>query len=819
MTSEIESGVRENSRITPPNGIGVHAEDTKARSSSESIRELPSYQSSDSLSLEERITRDYVAEEHKIVETAEDIVHQVLSVEDDHTLNPWTFRMLSLGLGLSIFASVLQEIFYFKPQTIFVSSVFLCVIAYVLGETMAKILPSKGVIGSYLNPHPFNMKEHAAITLMASAAGQAALSTEVLAAQELWYGGYPSKTLGVFITLSSQLIGYGIAGLLREVLVYPTRMLWPSNLPVSTLLESLHKDKIGARQKMKFFYIMFIAIFVWELFSEYLFPVLEGVSIFCLANQKNIVFTNLFGGASGNEGLGFLSLCFDWQYIASLGSPLWLPLETLANAFVGYIGCIALFIGLYYGNLWRAQDFPFLAQVLFTGESNGTFYDVYNQSLILNSKMEIDPALLDAQGLPHFSATYIGFLITSNMGFTATFIHMLLWNFDDIKAGWTWAKLSNLRKMFELRTYKFWQNQESPEDRLARKEADPSLDPHYKLMLRNVYPETPLWWWGAVVVISWAVGLGCLYGMDSTLPWWGFLLSTALTFIFVLFFGAQMGITGFGFNLQPMCQMLAGYMFKGRPLANMYFSVSEWTIAALPPSMLITSLCFSYNALMQAQVLASDLKLAQFMHLAPKTTFFCQICGCLVGALFNYVMMISIVDNQAPILKSIQGSNIWSGQSVQHLAIAWSMPAELFSIGGKYEWVTISLLVGVIVPIPFWLAYRYTKRPFFKYMNLSIILWYMGLLCVGINASITMSFIIGFFSQWYLRRRYPELFVKYNYIASAALDGGTQVLVFILTFAVFGGNGKSRPFPTWAGNPDTTKHNLDYCMVNPATSS
>ncbi|KAI5271550.1 OPT superfamily oligopeptide transporter [Aureobasidium subglaciale] len=778
MTSEMKSGARRNSRTTPPNGIGVHAEDTKARISSESIRELSSYQSSNSISLEERTTRDYVAEEHKIVETAEDIVHQVLGVEDDHTLNPWTFRMLSLGLGLSIFASVLQEIFYFKPQTILVSNVFLCVIAYVLGEAMAKILPSEGIIGSYLNPHPFNMKEHAAITLMASAAGQAALSTEVLAAQELWYGGYPSRTLGVFIILSSQLIGYGIAGLLREVLVYPTRMLWPSNLPVSTLLESLHKDKLGARQKMKFFYIMFIVIFVWELFPEYLFPVLEGVSIFCLANQKNLVFTNLFGGASGNEGLGFLSLCFDWQYIASLGSPLWLPLETLTNAFVGYIGCIALFIGLYYGNFWRAQDFPFLAQVLFIGESNGTYYDVYNQSLILNSKMEIDPALLDAQGLPHFCATYIGFLITSNMGFTATFIHMFLWNFDDIKAGWTWAKPSNLRKMFELRTYKSWQNQESPKDRLARKEADPNLDPHYKLMLRNLYPETPLWWWGAVVVISWAVGLGCLYGMDSTLPWWGLLLSTVLTFIFVLFFGAQMGITGFGFNLQPMCQMLAGYMFEGRPLANMYFSLQ----------------CFDAGA-----------GSGKRFETCAVHTFSPQ--------------MISIVDNQAPVLKSIQGSNIWSGQSVQHLAIAWSMPAELFSIGGKYEWVTISLLVGVIVPIPFWLAYRYTKRPFFKYMNLSIILWYMGLLCVGINASITMSFIIGFFSQWYLRRRYPELFVKYNYIASAALDGGTQVLVFILTFAVFGGNGKSRPFPTWAGNPDTTKHNLDYCMVNPATSS
>jgi hypothetical protein len=30
-----------------------------------------------------------------------------------------------------------------------------------------------------------------------------------------------------------------------------------------------------------------------------------------------------------------------------------------------------------------------------------------------------------------------------------------------------------------------------------------------------------------------------------------------------------MGITGFQFNIQPICQMLGGYMFKGRPLANM----------------------------------------------------------------------------------------------------------------------------------------------------------------------------------------------------------------------------------------------------------
>jgi len=74
-------------------------------------------------------------------------------------------HLIYTGLGLSCFGSVLQEIFYFKPQTIYVSVVFLSVLAYILGEFMALVIPRKGAIGRFLNPGPFNMKEHASITL------------------------------------------------------------------------------------------------------------------------------------------------------------------------------------------------------------------------------------------------------------------------------------------------------------------------------------------------------------------------------------------------------------------------------------------------------------------------------------------------------------------------------------------------------------------------------------------------------------------------------------------------------------------------------
>jgi hypothetical protein len=99
-----------------------------------------------------------------------------------------------------------------------------------------------------------------------------------------------------------------------------------------------------------------------------------------------------------------------------------------------------------------------------------------------------------------------------------------------------------------------------------------------------------------------------------------------------------------------------------------------------------------------------------------------------------------------------------------------------------------------------------------SFLNLSIILWYLGYLFVGLNASVTSYFLIGAFGQFYLRKYRPKYFVKWNYLVSAALDGGTQVMVFIATFAVFGGSGKGVPFPEWAGNHP---NNLDYCF-NPS---
>ena len=59
-----------------------------------------------------------------------------------------------------------------------------------------------------------------------------------------------------------------------------------------------------------------------QIFPAYIFPLLNGFSIICLATQKTKpttldIITNIFGGSDGNEGLGLLNLSFDWQYLGS----------------------------------------------------------------------------------------------------------------------------------------------------------------------------------------------------------------------------------------------------------------------------------------------------------------------------------------------------------------------------------------------------------------------------------------------------------------------------------------------------------------------
>ncbi|KAH7927126.1 OPT superfamily oligopeptide transporter [Leucogyrophana mollusca] len=722
--------------------------------------------------------------EDAVLHDERDIVTHVISVEDDPSLNPWTFRAFFIGIGLSAFGGVLAQIYYFKPQTVLVSLMFLAVISYIIGVFMETFIPRRGFF-RYLNPGPFNKKENAFVIIMASAAANSALGTEVLAVQRMYYNITPNPGASIFLLFSSQLLGYGIGGMMRSILLYPSKMLYPGVLPLLSMFDALYEGGNAARKKLKVFYIVFGFIFIWELFPEWIFPLVTGFSIFCLAAPNSPAVSRLFGGTNGNEGLGLLSLCLDWQYISSGVNPMTIPLKAQFSNFLGYILCMCVFMGVYYMNIWKAQNFPFLSQLLFNEDGS-----IYNQTLILNSNNEVDPGLLAEVGLPWYASTWVINLLVTNLGLAATFTHLLLWNFDDLSFAWSWATPSSLKSWWANYNWRFWQN-----DGMRKKEDMDlrNIDPHYAEMLK--YPDAPDSWYFVTLVLSVIVALVVIYKSDSTLPWWGFLIAVLIATVSILFFGALYAITGLGFIIQPFVQMIGGFLHPGKPMANMYFVL------------------YSYNTVSQAQLLLRDLKIAQYAKLPPRAAFTAQVIGTLLGAILNFFIMNSIVEQQMTILLSVEGTNIWSGQQPQQYnsqAVAWGgLSHQLFAAGTRYQWVPFAYVVGLFVPIPFWLVHRYYPKLRMDYLYTPVICYYIGWLCVGINSSILSYFTVAFVSQWYLRTRYPRWFAKYNYIIGAALDGGTQVMVFILSFAVQGAAGTSHLFPPWWGA--NQGGNYDHC--------
>ncbi|KAF8136747.1 OPT oligopeptide transporter protein-domain-containing protein [Boletus edulis] len=711
-----------------------------------------------------------------VLQSEREIATHVISVDDDPSLNPWTFRAFFLGLGLSAFGGSLAEIYYFKPQTVGVSLMFLAIISYVLGFAMETFIPRHGLF-RYLNPHPFNKKENAFVIIMASAAANSALATEVLAVQRLYYNITPNAATSIFLLFSSQLLGYGIGGILRPILLYPSKMLYPGVLPLISMFDAFFVMVRLHSRKLKD-----ILHRLRSLFPEWIFPLLTGFSIICLAAPNNAAVTRVFGGSNGNEGLGLLSICFDWQVVhfrwhQPHGDSLAGTGKSKVSMFIGYILCMIVFVAVFYNNIWKSQNFPFLSQLLFY--ENGTVYD---QLLILNSNFEVDPTLLAEQGLPYYAGTWVVYLLSTNLGLAATFTHLLLWNRDDLPVGKTLG-------------WKTSTGGSGTDDGIReRPREDEDIDPHYAEMLK--YPDAPNSWYYATFVISFVMALVVIYKSNSTLPWWGFAISVLLATIFILFLGALYAITGIGISVQTFVQMIAGYLHPGKPMANMYFVL------------------YSYNTVSQASLLLRDLKIGQYAKLPPRASFTAQIIGTLLGAILNYFIMNSIVDSQREILLSVQGTNIWSGQQPQQYnsqAIAWGgLSHELFSAGMRYQWVPFSYLVGLVAPVPFWLVHRYWPKLRADYLYVPIICAFIGWLSVGINSSILSIFTVAFVSQWWIRTRYPRWFQKYNYIVAAALDGGTQVMVFILSFAVAGAAGTSHLFPTWWGANQGA--NYDRCL-------
>ena len=126
-----------------------------------------------------------------------------------------------------------------------------------------------------LNPGPFNKKEHALITIMANVSFGAPYTNYIVPAQALpvFFGESFAFNRGYqFLnTIGTNFVGYGMAGLTRRFLVYPSVALWPSSLVTIGLIKAFHTETnepvqgpfgVWRISRERFFLLTFSAMFV-----------------------------------------------------------------------------------------------------------------------------------------------------------------------------------------------------------------------------------------------------------------------------------------------------------------------------------------------------------------------------------------------------------------------------------------------------------------------------------------------------------------------------------------------------------------------------
>ncbi|KAL1412167.1 hypothetical protein Q8F55_003176 [Vanrija albida] len=716
------------------------------------------------------------SEEH-IIRTGADAARYLLSTRDDGD-DALTVRSMVLGTAVAAFQATMNQIYLFKPTNVTISGTFIVLIIWFLGRLWALALPrgdrllarwsERGGAGKkplwlsaalLLNPGPFTLKEHAVAAITASSASNGAASVSVFTVQKLFYNTGLNAATVILSTLSIGLFGYGLTGILRPMTVWHVESVYWTNIPLVKILQALHWEEVKGSKPLRWFWYCFGGMTVYEFFPAYIIPWLNSVSVPCLASMhatgsRGAILNNVFGGSLNNQGLGILNFSFDWQYLTSTAASM--PLKLQANFAAGIVICYIAMLAVYYGNAWGAKSQPFMSTSLRTAEGGR-----YNSSAVFINGI-LDEAKLEQVGLPQLSGTYTWALLIGNAAIGALIGHIILFWGPDI--------VDTVRK-------------------LRRNEID---DPHHSIMAER-YKEAPWWWYIGILIGAFVLGIIVVTVEHLTLPVWGYIVALLLGAFISPFSTILYARFGNGIATNALMKMVAGVAHPGRPIANLYFSA------------------WSHSVISQSLNLASDLKMGEYLKIPPRVMFLTQVWGTIFGAFINYVVMVSVVNQHRDLLVNSNGNSAWSGQYFQSLdnqATTWALAKYLYSAGKPYVLVPAGLGIGFLICVLHWVIVKIRPaigRFDLRELNTPQLLVYSGYL--GYNQTQTCviwsTLSIGFFFQYYLRNYRPRFFKDYSYLVMAGFDGGSLMVLFILSFAVFGAGGPQKPFPSWWGNPAT----------------
>jgi len=703
-------------------------------------------------------------------------VRSVVDNHDDPSMPCSTIRAWIIGILFSVCISFINSFFDIRMPSIWVGTVVPQLLAYPLGTFMARVLPDKGFtlfgVRHSLNPGPFNKKEHMLITIMANVAKSTPYTNYIVWIQVLpdFFNQQWAMSVGYQLTiaLSTNFIGYGLAGLCRRFLVYPAYCVWPSSLVTIALNSAFHDQAseaavvagpfktIWRMTRIRFFLFAFLAMFCYFWFPNYIAPVLGLFTWMTWIAPNNV---NLATISGLHTGMGYNPLpTFDWNYVTFITDPLMLPFFATFNIFMGMFLSGFLIMIVYYNNAFDTAYIP-----INTNKPYDRFGKRFNVSRIVDENGIFDAAGYEEYSSAFLSAAQVVLYMFFFAAYTATITYGFLYHRHEITLGF--------RDLWQ--SFKKKKDNENTPDR--------ELDVHSRLMKR--YKEVPEWWYMIVLAISVAVGMvGIACWPTHTTPA-VVLYGIALCLVFVIPIGIIAAMTGIEVTLNVLAEFIGGVWVEGNALAMCFFK------------------SYGYVTCAHALSFSADLKLAHYLKIAPRFTFWAQMVPTLVStfisvAIMQYQVHIeNVCTDDAPYKFSCPGANTFFTAAVFWGTIG---PRKIWGIGGKYVSTLVGFPIGIALVLIFWLlGKKWPKSAFLR--NVHPVVAITGTLSwAPYNLAYSWPAVpVAAFSWLWLKKRYLGLWSKYNFVLSAAFSCGIAISAVVIFFSL---QYSGIDFPEWAGN-------------------
>ncbi|PIA52583.1 hypothetical protein AQUCO_01000455v1 [Aquilegia coerulea] len=630
-----------------------------------------------------------------------------------------------------------------------VTQISIQVAALPIGRFMAAVLPTKkfhlpgcGSREFSLNPGPFNVKEHVLISIFANAGtgfgNGDAYAVGIVDIIKAFYKRKISFFASWLLVITTQVLGYGWAGLLRKYVVDPAHMWWPGTLPQVSLFQALHEKDERKMSRAKFFLIAFICTFCYTLVPGYLFPTLSSISWICWAFSKSVTAQQL---GSGMQGLGLGAFTLDWNVVSAyLQSPLISPFFVTVNMAIGYalVLYLTIPIGYWVMNWYNARTFPIFSSGLFT--SNGESYDVTS---IVNDKFQLDITKYEKKGRIHMS---MFFALTYGFSFAtiaATVSHVCLFYGRDI--------IDRTRASYKGKD-----------------------DIHTKLMKK--YKDIPGWWFYSMLLVTIVVSLVlCTVLNDQVqMPWWGLLAACVLASFFTLPISIITATTNMTPGLNVLTEYVMGLLRPGQPITNVCFKT------------------YGYISMTQAVSFLSDFKLGHYMKIPPRSMFLVQFVGTIIAGTVNLCVGWYLLTNISHICEPefLPSDSPWTCPQDRvffDASVLWGLigPKRIYGSLGYYSALNWFFLGGFLGPVLVWLLHKaFPKKTWISKINLPILLGATAMTPPATSVNFNSWITVGVIFNYYVFRYRKQWWQRYNYILSAALDAGVAVMGVLLFFTL-----------------------------------